>query len=1214
MHKIRQILFSEGTYQIEVIDSKGNKSCWPFLQLSDKGEVIDRFCTCKEAENGRMCAHQKRAQEAIFNAFDDPLHVRFRASLWYRLCFLAFERLGLRGAGQTAEGNLFAQSQTGDLLFTLNPLTEAGRRTIQEILFERVEETEETSIKFSKLPPEELQLFREGRPSEKLRFELSFWSDLAKWWMLLQESGAHYTIQFRANEGSLPHWIDLCFEDFECGFYIAKAHLEEVIPTLATVQSPLKVFDIPGKSIENIVYDREKRRFLLSHKEVVAKPSVPEPAQEIAVGAWLYIPDIGFYPSHYDPLFLEESIEERHIADVLNHQAPLVEKYLGNEKVHRGHYELQYHLELQVPSGLKITAYLFTPFDLSSPLAAHYDGWVYTPDRGFYQIQTPPLGGVERTIPLDRLSDFVAEHRVWLSHFQGFELHIAAVEAKLHYFLKEGGSLCLSAYYDLLEEEEAAVDVGEWIYIRGKGFYPKIARSLEALIHEGKEVPKERVSAFVQKHREELEHTSGFFAQECPVMRAGLIVELGEKGCVEITPRILYKADVAEQDVVFYGDLTYEKGKGFSFLDAEARLPESYTEKRILSKADSIRFVCTEMKMLAGSILKIDPRLHTPKELTLTLHEIKRDRSTKVPTWVVEMTYESALGSASVFEMYQAICERKSALFSNAGLILFPNMRFNWLKGLSKRKFLKKGSKIRLSTLEWIRLSMLEEIAGPFGDALKARRSRLLLKRLQTFAAEEEPNISGLLSKLRPYQESGLQWLWFLHQNGLSGLLCDDMGLGKTHQAMALLAAASNQQGERKGKYLVVCPTSVLYHWEDLLARFFPKLKITLFHGMLRKLPEEYDLILTSYGVVRTSTAILKEISFDVAIFDELQAAKNPKSKTHKVLKALKAHMRLGLTGTPIENRLLELKALYDIAVPGYLPQEAAFRQLFVHPIEKNQDKERLALFRRLIRPFMLRRKKQEVLLELPEKTEQIAYCPLSDEQRLLYEKVVLEHKEALLQELEKRGAPIPYLHIFSLLSTLKQICNHPALFLKTISQAPRHASGKWELFTELVQEALGSGQKVVVFSQYVGMLDIIEGYLKGEKIGYAGIRGATKDRKEQMDLFKNDPQCAVFVASLKAAGVGVDLVAASVVIHYDRWWNPAKENQATDRVHRIGQSRGVQVFKMVTKGTIEEHIHAMIERKLTLMHEAMSYDDQDALKTLNREELIALLRSLEIY
>jgi SNF2 family DNA or RNA helicase len=255
-----------------------------------------------------------------------------------------------------------------------------------------------------------------------------------------------------------------------------------------------------------------------------------------------------------------------------------------------------------------------------------------------------------------------------------------------------------------------------------------------------------------------------------------------------------------------------------------------------------------------------------------------------------------------------------------------------------------------------------------------------------------------------------------------------------------------------------------------------------------------------------------------------------------------------------------------------------------------------------------MRRKKSEVLLELPEKIEEISYCDLSDEQMDLYRQVYLKQKKSLFRELEDQSKPVPYLHVFALLSALKQVCDHPCLITKQFENFQKHRSGKWDLFIELLQEVRDSGQKLVVFSQYLDMLNMIESYLTENKIGFSGIRGSTRNRKAQLEQFRDDPQREVFVASLQAAGVGVDLVSASVVIHYDRWWNPARENQATDRVHRIGQNRGVQVFKLVSKGTVEEHIHRLIEKKAALMEGVIGYDDQDQLKGLDRQELLELL------
>lgn len=1211
--QIGQVLFSGGTYQVEVFDPKEDEALWPFFQLDDQGKILDHFCTCKRAEEGKECRHLKEAVRGIFGGTADPLHVRFRASLWNQLCVMGAGRLGFepQGLKKSQDGVICLKSSTGKELFWIRPRTAEAKRRLSEIVFERVVETEETSLKFSKLPPDELKLWREGRPSEELLYELSLWSDLAKWWMELQEAGLKYEITFDALQEALPRWIKVKFSGVEFRFYIAEANWERVIPSLSSVESPLRVYDMQGQEIEQITYDRERKVLHVVVKEGEEK----RPALEtvLRVGEWEYAPGRGFFPAKFDPLLLEREVSVEKMGVVFHHHRRLLEKYLSGETIHRGHYELRYHLELTQEKGLMIRSYLFEPGDLQQEFSARFNSWVYVFGKGFYQVREPLSAHEDRDVPLEEVAGFIEKHRKWLSEFPGFEMHLAAIEARLTYEVCSDGHVRFTPHFELLEEEQEAVDVGEWIYIQGKGFYPKMTRAMETFFKEGAEVAPEQVGGFIQRYKEELEQTKGFFTAENPLERAGLVIALKEDQRIVVTPHYDYKPGYDPRRVRFFGDYIYSEGVGFSWIPQEMRLPDNYAQERVISSFDVHQFVSFELKALHRFILSIDPRLTAPKYLVLRLNEIKRSTKTKVPTWIVDLTYESNSGEIDAYEVFQAMNGKRRFLFSSAGLLFFPQIRFNWLKGLSKRKFLDKGKKIRLTTLEWIRLGVLEEIEEPRGDFLQARRSRKLLEEFRNFEVKETLNLEGLLSKLRPYQETGTQWLWFLYCTGLSGLLCDDMGLGKTHQAMALLAAAKNHAGAKGGKYLVVCPTSVLYHWEDLLKRFFPGMRVALFHGVFRRVPEEFDLILTSYGIVRTEAKFLSSISFDIAVYDEIQSAKNPKSQTHKVLKALDAKMRVGLTGTPIENRLLDLKALYDIVVPTYLPHEASFRQLFVNPIEKGHDEERLTLFRKLISPFILRRKKSEVLLELPEKIEEIALCPLSNEQRALYNQVVTEHKEALLNQLENPNEPVPYLHIFSLLSTLKQICDHPALFHKRFAEGPRHKSGKWELFVELLQETLDSGQKLVVFSQYLGMLDIIEAYLKENKIKYAGIRGSTRDRKEQMERFKKDPKCSVFVASLKAAGVGVDLVAASVVIHYDRWWNPAKENQATDRVHRIGQSRGVQVFKMVTKGTIEEHIHALIEKKVFLAEQAIGYDDQDQIKTLERQDLINLLRALEV-
>ena len=345
-----------------------------------------------------------------------------------------------------------------------------------------------------------------------------------------------------------------------------------------------------------------------------------------------------------------------------------------------------------------------------------------------------------------------------------------------------------------------------------------------------------------------------------------------------------------------------------------------------------------------------------------------------------------------------------------------------------------------------------------------------------------------------------------------------------------------------------------------------------------------------------------------MAVFDEIQHIKNPETKAYAAATEIESGMKIGLTGTPIENRLEGLKALFDLTMPGYLGTENSFQKRYSSPIQEYHNTEKRHELSRLISPFILRRLKKSVLDELPEKIEDVMSCSLSEDQVRLYRDAISSRGMGLLDTLKRGEEPVPYIHIFALLNLLKQICNHPALVEKAPEKYEKYESGKWDLFKELLIEGLENSQKVVVYSQYLGMIDIMERFLKKEGIDFVSLTGSTRKRGEVIRRFSDDPECRVFIGSLKAGGVGIDLVAASMVIHYDRWWNAAKEDQATDRVHRIGQKRGVQVFKLVTEGTLEEKISAIITKKKNLMDSIVKEDDPGLLKSFSREELIDLM------
>jgi superfamily II DNA or RNA helicase len=471
--------------------------------------------------------------------------------------------------------------------------------------------------------------------------------------------------------------------------------------------------------------------------------------------------------------------------------------------------------------------------------------------------------------------------------------------------------------------------------------------------------------------------------------------------------------------------------------------------------------------------------------------------------------------------------------------------------------------------------------------------------------------MTGFTSVLRPYQHIGISWLLFLCDNGFGGLLCDDMGLGKTHQILGLICALREQR-RQTAPFVVVCPTTVLPHWLRLAATFAPGVTTTVITGQTRDwdVASTADLVLTTYGALRTDVDAISAVRFGLAVFDEAQYIKNPTAQTSIAARTVNASVKICCTGTPIENTVTDLKSLFDIVMPNYLGADDDFFADFAGPIEERGDKRARENLKKLTAPFLLRRMKKTVLTDLPPKIEDVRTCDLSNEQALLYDSLVKKRGGPLLAQLRNDDAPVPYMHIFALLSALKQLCDHPALLAARPGDFEKHQSGKWDLFVELLDEILNSGQKTVVYSQYLDMIEIIRFYLDKNKIGAAVLTGASKDRGEIVRRFSEDDSCRVFVGSLKAGGTGIDLVAASTVIHYDRWWNAAREDQATDRVHRIGQTRGVQVFKLVSKNTVEEKIDALIAKRRDLAETLLDEDAPDEMKSFTREELMTLLEA----
>jgi SNF2 family DNA or RNA helicase len=466
---------------------------------------------------------------------------------------------------------------------------------------------------------------------------------------------------------------------------------------------------------------------------------------------------------------------------------------------------------------------------------------------------------------------------------------------------------------------------------------------------------------------------------------------------------------------------------------------------------------------------------------------------------------------------------------------------------------------------------------------------------------------------LREYQQNGLSWMWSLYQRGLAALLADDMGLGKTHQVLAFLSSIYRLKDRPVQPTLVVAPTSVVAAWAHKLQRYPTGLKWYVFHGNNRKLPAEgeADIILTTYGLLQREAA-LRERDWHCIILDEAQAIKNATTISSRASRALKSHFRIAMTGTPVENQSIDLWSIMEFLLPGYMGSLPRFKRLYGSEREGPSEDQAHAL-RRLISPFLLRRTKSQVLKELPEKTEEVVSCEMTPVQKKAYRAFLTGADAEKIRDNIKSGEKVDYANILALLTRLKQVCDHPRLIeltagkIKKIGKVDPLESGKWETFEEILNEALGSNLKVVVFTQYLGMMDLIAEFLKQRKVGFTELRGDTPDRGKRIERFASDPECNVFICSLLAGGLGIDLTAGSVCVHFDRWWNPAKENQATDRLHRLGQTRGVQVFKLQIPGTIEDRIASIIQNKKKLSG-ALIEESPTGLKAFSREDLLQLL------
>ena len=509
---------------------------------------------------------------------------------------------------------------------------------------------------------------------------------------------------------------------------------------------------------------------------------------------------------------------------------------------------------------------------------------------------------------------------------------------------------------------------------------------------------------------------------------------------------------------------------------------------------------------------------------------------------------------------------------------------------------------------------LLKGIKGT--EIIKNSEYKEIVNNLSKEGLEEELKVpENLNSVLRYYQKTGFKWLKVLDNYKFGGVLADDMGLGKTVQMLSVVVDYVQNESKlenNKRASLVVSPSSLTLNWQNEVTKFTDELKTLVIRGTLEERKRQiekidnYDLVITSYDLLKRDIDLYKNknYQFRYIIADEAQYLKNSNTQNAKAIKQLKADTRYALTGTPIENSLAELWSIFDFIMPGYLFNYRKFKSMFEMPIIRDNDEKTMNKLKMLIEPFVLRRKKNEVLTELPDKTVTVLNNEMGEEQRKIYLNYLAQAKQELAEEFEFKGYEKSQIQILAALTRLRQICCHPSLFIDGYNSG----SSKLDQCVEILEEAVNSGHKILLFSGYTSMFELIEPHLKEKNINYSKLTGSTKvdERIKLVDEFNENPEIKVFLISLKAGGTGLNLTGADMVIHYDPWWNLGAENQATDRAYRIGQKNNVQVYKLITKNSIEEKIYELQKRKADLADSMLSTKTSFVNK-LSREEIMNL-------